>query len=272
MNNLIIYYGKLPNKCNISSFNLGKDAFEKKKKLYLLAEILYWIEEKYESISYYEQDLYNKFFAECVNTFKEIVSSDNCEIKKEYNTELNNFIKNFNSTKAYINGKKKSIFHDDLKSPDASMCLQDLKQKAEEPDRGAEQKVNEDAGHTRREGEPHAPVLEKQSLEEVPDSQVGIADHAVHMNDNRAGVPKEPSDDNISNPLGTIIGTSLGFVVPLITIYKLTPLGSWINTRILGRNNILKNMERNNQQLLLNSTENREINLGETMYRIKYNS
>ncbi|KMZ88705.1 hypothetical protein PVMG_05746, partial [Plasmodium vivax Mauritania I] len=82
----------------------------------------------------------------------------------------------------------------------------------------------------------------------------------------------EQTDGNTSNPVGTIIGTSIGFVVLLITIYKFTPLGSWINTRILGRNNILKNMERNNQQLLLNSTENGEINLGETMYRIKYNS
>ncbi|KNA02225.1 hypothetical protein PVNG_04456, partial [Plasmodium vivax North Korean] len=83
---------------------------------------------------------------------------------------------------------------------------------------------------------------------------------------------KEHTDENISNPVGTIVGTSLGFFVPLITIYKFTPLGSWLNTKVLGRNKIQKNMERNNQHLLLNSTENREINLGESMYRIKYNS
>ncbi|SCA60220.2 Plasmodium vivax Vir protein, putative, partial [Plasmodium vivax] len=146
------------------------------------------------------------------------------------------------------------------------------KQAVEAPDRGEAQGVNEEEGNTGPKVETRAVVLEESNLEQVPGSRNGIDGHVVRMRDSGSDVFKEHTDENISNPVGTIIGTSLGFVVPLITIYKFTPLGSWINTIILGRNKILKNMERNNQHLLLNSTENSEINSDDTMYRIKYNS
>ncbi|SCA59627.1 VIR protein [Plasmodium vivax] len=273
LNNLIIYYRKLPNKCNISNFNIGKDPFLKKKELYLLGEILYWIKEKYGSIYYFKQDLFNQFFGECVDIYKKILSADNCNIKNKYETELNNFINNFNNTKKFLSTKDVNITYENLKIPNASRCQEELNgmQAKELPTRGVEQAVNK-AGPTRLEVEPLAIVLEEPSLEEVSGSGVGTEDHADHMSGSGSDIPKGQTDDNPSNSAGTIKGTSLGFVVPLITIYKFTPLGSWINTKVLGRNKILKNMEINNQHLLLNGTENGEINLGESMYRIKYNS
>ncbi|CAG9480934.1 unnamed protein product [Plasmodium vivax] len=274
LNKIIRDYTALNSKCNIKNFEIAKDAFIKKKKLYLLGEILYSIKEEYGSVFYVKPDLFNNFFGECVDIYKNIVHADNCEIKNEYKKELNDFIDNFNNAKAYLNENNKSISHDYLQSFNESRCQQELngKQAVELPNRGAVQGVKEEAGHRGPEGEPGASVLAKQSLEQVSSTEVGIEGPAIHMSTSDSEVLKEHTDEKFSSPVGTIIGTSLGFVVPLITIYKFTPLGSWINTKVLGRDNILKNMERNNQHLLLNSTENREINLGDTMYRIKYNS
>ncbi|KNA02612.1 hypothetical protein PVNG_06495 [Plasmodium vivax North Korean] len=56
LDKLKIYYSTLSNNCIISNFKITKDVFVKKKKLYLLSEILFWIKNEYESISYVEQD------------------------------------------------------------------------------------------------------------------------------------------------------------------------------------------------------------------------
>ncbi|SCA59751.1 VIR protein [Plasmodium vivax] len=274
LDNLKIYYSPLNNNCTIQKFTIDKEDFINKKKLYILGEILHWIEVKYEYISEAQKNLYNKFFGECVNIYKDIVYADNCEKKEEYETELNNLIDNFNNTKKFLSTKDVSITYEDLKFPNASPCQKELNGMQEEdvPDRGAARGVNEEEGYTGSEGDAQEGALAKPSLLQVSGTRDGIQGPVVSMSDSDPGLRKEYSDDNMSSPVGTIIGTSLGFVVPLITIYKFTPLGSWINTKVLGRNKILKNMERNNQHLLLNSTENGEINLGDTMYHIKYNS
>ncbi|CAI7717568.1 Plasmodium vivax Vir protein, putative [Plasmodium vivax] len=79
-------------------------------------------------------------------------------------------------------------------------------------------------------------------------------------------------DRAISNPVGTIMGTSLGFFIPLTMLYKFTPLGSWINTRVLGRDKLMDNMKKNELEYLLNTAQTRDTDSGDTMYRIKYNS
>ncbi|VUZ93903.1 PIR protein [Plasmodium vivax] len=81
-----------------------------------------------------------------------------------------------------------------------------------------------------------------------------------------------PPNTNIPIPIGTIIYTSLGSVLPLVTLYKYTPLGPWINTRILGRNKLMENMKKNNYELLLNDVGNHESSLNDPMYHIRYNS
>ncbi|SCA59791.1 VIR protein [Plasmodium vivax] len=83
---------------------------------------------------------------------------------------------------------------------------------------------------------------------------------------------EEISNYNISNSTGTIIGTSLGFVLPLITIYRFTPLGSWINTKIFRKDRLIENMKRNERELLLNSSGIGEMNFDNTRYHIMYNS
>ncbi|CAI7724280.1 PIR protein [Plasmodium vivax] len=83
---------------------------------------------------------------------------------------------------------------------------------------------------------------------------------------------RETSDHNASNPVRTITYTSLGLVLPLATLYRLTPLGSWVNTKILGKNKLMDNMKRNHYELLLNDVRNGEMSLNDTTYSISYNS
>ncbi|CAG9482206.1 unnamed protein product [Plasmodium vivax] len=109
------------------------------------------------------------------------------------------------------------------------------------------------------------------------------AGQAVGLSDNGLGFvisidlpsPEDNEKDskgNETNPVGTIVGTSLGFVLLLITIYRFTPLGSWINTRIFRKDRLMENMIRNERELLLNNSENGEMNFDNTRYHIMYNS
>ncbi|CAG9482878.1 unnamed protein product [Plasmodium vivax] len=81
-----------------------------------------------------------------------------------------------------------------------------------------------------------------------------------------------PPNTNIPIPAGTILYTSLGSILPLVTLYRFTPLGSWINTKILRRNKLMENMTKNNYDLLLNDVGNHEASLNDSKYHIRYNS
>nr|CAB96711.1 vir24 [Plasmodium vivax] len=83
---------------------------------------------------------------------------------------------------------------------------------------------------------------------------------------------EEPTNGNKTNPVGTIVGTSLGFIIPLITLYKFTPLGSWVNTKIFRKDRLMENMIRNERELLLNSSGIGETNFDNARYQIMYNS
>ncbi|SCA60771.1 VIR protein [Plasmodium vivax] len=81
------------------------------------------------------------------------------------------------------------------------------------------------------------------------------------------------SIEEITSPkLGTIGATLAGSSLFLIMMYKYTPLGSWVSTRILGRNKLMENMKKNNYELLLSDVGNQEASLNDTMYHISYNS
>ncbi|SCA83572.1 Plasmodium vivax Vir protein, putative [Plasmodium vivax] len=79
-------------------------------------------------------------------------------------------------------------------------------------------------------------------------------------------------DANMQPKVGTIGATLAGSSVFLLMMYKYTPLGSWVSTRILGRNQLMENMRKNNYELLLNDVGNNEASLSDTMYYISYNS
>ncbi|VVA00246.1 PIR protein [Plasmodium vivax] len=80
------------------------------------------------------------------------------------------------------------------------------------------------------------------------------------------------SESIMNKDVGTIGATMAGSSLFLVMMYKYTPLGSWINTKILGRNKLMENMRKNNYELLLNDVRNGEMGLNDTTYGISYNS
>ncbi|VUZ99761.1 PIR protein [Plasmodium vivax] len=278
-------YHTVHNNCNIQKFTIGREDFIKKKKLYLLGEILFWIKNKYEYSDYLNKYSYDTFFGECSSLYGQIISTDKCNIKEAYRKEFINLVNTFNSTKEYLIGKHKSIPHDDLDLPKETLCQQavkGIKTGSELPEKikAAQEKPEEDEALEKKTVESTGPkgegLVAGVSLSDARVTEGSLyTEPAATLSDIQIEVEAmdgESSDENTSNTLGTIVGTSLGFVLPLITMYRFTPLGTWINTKILGRNNIMKNIKNNNQDFLLNSSENREMELGDTMYRVAYNS
>ncbi|KNA01003.1 hypothetical protein PVNG_03110 [Plasmodium vivax North Korean] len=80
-----------------------------------------------------------------------------------------------------------------------------------------------------------------------------------------------PSESIMNKNVSTIGATFAGSSLFLVMMYKYTPLGSWVSTKILGRNKLMENMEKN-YELLLNDVGNREESLKDPMYHIRYNS
>ncbi|SCA60012.1 VIR protein [Plasmodium vivax] len=103
-------------------------------------------------------------------------------------------------------------------------------------------------------------------------------------------VPQSPTDDlNVEDPMittsdgdaneaimppkvGTVGATLAGSSIFLLMMYKYTPLGSWVNTKILRKDKLMENMRKNNYELLLNDLGDRDVSLNDTMYHIRYNS
>ncbi|KMZ95047.1 hypothetical protein PVMG_06029 [Plasmodium vivax Mauritania I] len=103
-------------------------------------------------------------------------------------------------------------------------------------------------------------------------------------------VPQSPTDDlNVEDPMittsdgdaneaimppkvGTVGATLAGSSIFLLMMYKYTPLGSWVNTKILRKDKLMENMRKNNYELLLNDLGERDVSLNDTMYHIRYNS
>ncbi|KMZ76933.1 hypothetical protein PVIIG_06256 [Plasmodium vivax India VII] len=96
--------------------------------------------------------------------------------------------------------------------------------------------------------------------------------YAIGSDSGTSEAKEELPNAVISKSTGTIVGTSLGFVIPLITIYRFTPLGSWINTKIFRKDRLMENMIRNEREILLNNSGNGEMNFDNTRYHIMYNS
>ncbi|SCA59649.1 Plasmodium vivax Vir protein, putative [Plasmodium vivax] len=87
-----------------------------------------------------------------------------------------------------------------------------------------------------------------------------------------AGFIGEGSETILPKNVGTIGATLAGSSLFLLMMYKYTPMGSWIYTRVLGKNKLMENMRNNNYESLVNGVEDREVSLNDTMYNIRYNS
>ncbi|SCA82226.1 Plasmodium vivax Vir protein, putative, partial [Plasmodium vivax] len=92
----------------------------------------------------------------------------------------------------------------------------------------------------------------------------------------RVSVDEENNEHSLipdmPNRVETVDATLAGYSLFLLMMYKYTPLGSWVNTKILRKDKLMENMNKNNYELLLNDVGNHEASLNDTMYHIRYNS
>ncbi|CAI7718345.1 Plasmodium vivax Vir protein, putative [Plasmodium vivax] len=268
------------NTCISKMIYIDDVIFNKMKKLYSLYDNY---EALFEGLRYHDQSYSCTELKDLVKEFNSFILSN----KKTTNKHLFDKLKYFKCLLDNVEliKQEKCVGIEKLSSPyvdseeNAIQC-RDQEQKTARLEEHEKSQIKErDAKESRAEQEKHhgLPGVGKPGGFERVERQeeklyTDIRDPLGRTDNGISDISEEIPNLNTSNPVGTIIGTSLGFVLPLITMYKFTPLGTWINTKILGRNNIMKNIKNNNQDFLLNSSENPEMKLGDTMNRVTYSS
>ncbi|KMZ82422.1 hypothetical protein PVIIG_06052 [Plasmodium vivax India VII] len=281
LNSNKLFYLQKYHKCSTEDFVKVEGEFNIKNALFLHSEILHWIKESKDKMNASESNSYDKYFGECFKLYKEIKCSDNPSIKEKYNIELTKFLSNFNSAMSSLNDKGIKPLKKGITLSDESICKlewENIQENIEgeiisrveavstqEGDQGAI-----DKGPTRSPGllEP-AGAPGHLGLEEMnsPKDRSSIKTDNVH-----GDVNADTLTEKMANQVGTIGATVAGSSLFLLMMYKYTPLGSWVSTKILGRNKLMENMKKNNYELLLNDVANRDASLNNPMYHISYNS
>ncbi|SCO65053.1 VIR protein [Plasmodium vivax] len=257
--------------CEIKKFAINKDQFIIKEKLFLLAQILHWIKEANKYILPIDYDVYNKYIDVCVKFYKDHICKNIATIKEDYSDEFKNFESNFVNAVSFLEEKGVNIEQDKLECPHDSQNRQTGERSAREEDQAQEASVGP-TGDREREVErlPGPP-----GLEGSPRPQMTLSGGGYDSTDQ---VPTEVavSGDSlgavIPGKVGTIGTTLAGSSLFLVMMYKYTPFGSWINTRVLKKDKLMENMNKNNYELLLNDVGNYKTSLNDPMYHIRYNS
>ncbi|SBT83145.1 PIR protein [Plasmodium ovale] len=243
--NAIYYYKSiygLIEKCtNIEKFNISNDEFDKKKTLYFHTENLSLIENRYGSISDFDSALYEKYFGECFKYYYQILQEEYCKKDKIYKNELNDFQKTFNKTKNFLKKKRITMSINDLQSPEEYNCSTEVLKPV--------------------------PITRGQGIIDT-----AMSDSFSAHSPGQQAIDKDTSNINQSNISGIIGGTFLGTFVIFLMSYKYTPFGPWLRKKKDVANNLFNNNEIRNHELLINNSENENINLDEQLYHIKYYS
>ncbi|KMZ82939.1 hypothetical protein PVIIG_06212 [Plasmodium vivax India VII] len=277
--------------CNIIYPIIEHDELIIKKKISLYSEILYWIVNAYSTILYIgDSRLYDQYLGECFKVYKEIMCNDVSNIKKNYKKELQEFRNNFNKAITFLKENKNSILQNDIPSEDVLVCnTESPKAQGVGEDENVEIEGNlqprvkeATPGPSGERGSPETPGpkgIAKSEYEKPGTTQSGDKEEGPIVQARAEGstVPKAPQrlhpegGNNLMDDVTMDIGIA-GETSKSIMPKKYTPLGSWVSTRILGRNKLMENMKKNNYELLLNDVGNHEASLNDPMYHIRYNS
>ncbi|KMZ77306.1 hypothetical protein PVIIG_06403 [Plasmodium vivax India VII] len=225
LNDLKKKYDNFHNICNLKNFKIGNEEFDKKKKLYLLGEMLNLIKEEYDNISKLLNPSYKQYFEECANIYNDILTQDKCIINKNYKSELTEFKKNFVAAKSFLNEKGLSITND-LITHDESICqeqsqaVQIEEERPEAQGEGSKQvgaEVSALAGmHTQQAayGVEQRPKTETESLQTAKENSFNVEGASV------AGVGAHPSEPIVPKNVSTVGATLAGSSLFLLMIYK----------------------------------------------------
>ncbi|KMZ95941.1 variable surface protein Vir24 [Plasmodium vivax Mauritania I] len=261
--------------CEIKNFAISKDQFIIKEKLFLLAEILHWIKEANQLIDPSDSTSYNGYIDECVKFYKDDICKDLNTIQGMYTKELEIFKSNFENAVTFLGKKGVSINQGKLECQTDSQKQQtgegsagERKQGAEGPvgPAGLEVEVERKAG-VGEQGVSGLPGLPGPEMESS-----GGGQDLTRQDPLDTAVSGDPLEAGITGKVGTIGTTLAGSSLFLVMMYKYTPFGSWINTKVLRRDKLMDNMNKNNYELLLNDVGDHKTNLNDPMYHIRYNS
>ncbi|SBT02110.1 PIR Superfamily Protein [Plasmodium ovale curtisi] len=72
--------------------------------------------------------------------------------------------------------------------------------------------------------------------------------------------------------VGSILGPSFATLITSFFLYKFTPLGQWIRTKMGSAKEAQNNLYNENNQLFLDTSDNKHTNFDEIPYRITYDS
>ncbi|SCA83587.1 VIR protein [Plasmodium vivax] len=111
----------------------------------------------------------------------------------------------------------------------------------------------------------------EENPESTPDPEMFKTTEGFNGEDTSVPDIAVPPESIMNKNVSTIGATFAGSSLFLVMMYKYTPLGSWVSTKILGRNKLMENMEKN-YEFILNNVGNRETSLNDPMYNIRYNS
>ncbi|CAI7717830.1 PIR protein [Plasmodium vivax] len=107
-------------------------------------------------------------------------------------------------------------------------------------------------------------------IAETPDHREqgdsNLRDSLVEENNEHSPIPDMP------NKVGTVDATLAGSSLFLLMMYKYTPLGSWVSTKILMKVKLMDNMKKSNYELWINDVGKHTASLNDPMYHIRYNS
>ncbi|SBT83369.1 PIR protein [Plasmodium ovale] len=225
--------------CNITNFEIDKEAFDKKKNIFFHSEILHWIKNKHEFSSNYSSE-YNQYFQECAKKYKEIISDEDCKYNQYCKEELENFQKHFNETKKYLKENEIDISEDDIELPEKTKCAsQDM-----------------------------SILIPEQRSQSLHSSQDVYSNGGQHRGQN---LLRDNSNQNTGINSGVSLGI-MGGIIPLSLIfYKYTPFGPWLHSKIARRKKKI-HLEEKINQIYLDTSENENINSYNDMYNIQYNS
>ncbi|VUZ93216.1 PIR protein [Plasmodium vivax] len=271
LNSLKSIYLENFHNCKNKNFKIIEGGFIKKKELFLLAEILHWIKVENQLINPSDSTSYNGYIDECVNFYKEYICTDIETIKRKYNNELTYFVGNFDDAVSILGENGVTIKQNKLECPHES-------QKQQTGERSAEDRKQESEGPV---GPPGLSADGEQRVEELPGPQRSprpevpppAGGHDLTGQDPLdTAVSGDPLEAVIPGKVGTVGATLAGSSLFLVMMYKYTPFGSWINTRVLKKDKLMENMNKNNYELLLNDVGNDKTSLNDPMYHIRYNS
>ncbi|SCA83804.1 Plasmodium vivax Vir protein, putative [Plasmodium vivax] len=270
--NLIQAYNKLAtqlSECNNNIKSIEKSVFNKVKEL----SNIYYEFDKYLKAIKANQTIDCQGLSNIVQLYLNNQNSCKSENKK-FCVAVDKFKNDYLSEISQVNCEKKDS---KLKS---FLSLGDTVTVTFEGEEEGREELDEKSGRDRSATEylqvrPHVEqAVLKENLESTPFVETFKSEESEGFNSSPTTFPGiEVHSESIMNKnVSTIGATFAGSSLFLVMMYKYTPLGSWVSTKILGRNKLMENMNKNHYELLLNDVRNGEMSLNDTTYSISYKS